>query len=248
MNVTNAAEIRIAILKTGSTYTELERDFGDFENWFEEYLNQPAVRTTVIDVTGGKPDSQPSEWDGIVVTGSPAMVSDKEAWSEDTARWLAQAVTNEVPVFGVCYGHQLLAHAMGGKVGYHPNGRETGTHEVELTEASASDPLFCSLPKTFRAQLTHKQSVLELPDNAVLLARNDFEPHESFRIGQWAWGVQFHPEFSADIMRGYLRVQTPELKNEGITPETLLDNVSPTPEATSLLTRFVELVRQRKAT
>lgn len=245
MNPSIAAEIRIAILKTGTTYPTLKEQFGDFDNWFQAHLDIPSLTVTVIDVTQGAPTSQPTDWDGVFVTGSPAMVSDKEPWSEATALWLGNAVDEGIPVFGVCYGHQLLAHATGGLVGYHPDGRETGTHGVELREEARSDPLFCNLPKSFPAHLTHKQSVLKLPEGAVLLASNDFEPHEAFRIGECAWGVQFHPEFSEEIMRTYLGVQAPELEQENLPVETLIDSIRKTPEASSLLVRFVEFVRER---
>lgn len=245
MNLSNAAEIRIAILKTGTTYPELKERFGDFDTWFLAHLDIPKLSVTVLDVTQGAPTSQPTDWDGVFVTGSPAMVSDKEPWSEATSRWLGNAVKEGIPIFGVCYGHQLLAHATGGLVGYHPKGRETGTHTVELRDAAMSDPLFRDLPKSFPAHLTHKQSVLDLPENAVLLAYNAFEPHEAFRIGECAWGVQFHPEFSEEIMGTYLSVQAPELEQENLSPGTLMDNIQKTPDASSLLVRFVEFVRER---
>jgi GMP synthase (glutamine-hydrolysing) len=191
---------------------------------------------------------EPDQWDGIVVTGSPAMVSDRAPWSESAAAWLAKAVELGVPVLGVCYGHQLLAHAFGGEVGYHPEGRESGTYPVKLHEAAKEDALFASLPDEFKAQLTHRQAVLRLPAEAVLLASNDFEKHQAFRIGPSAWGVQFHPEFTADIMRAYLNVQAPDLEKEGFKPDTLIRQVEDSPHATSLLQRFSDLVIKRRQT
>lgn len=189
---------------------------------------------------------EPDQWDGIVVTGSPAMVSDRAPWSESTAAWLAQAVLAGVPVLGVCYGHQLLAHALGGKVGYHPEGRESGTYPVQLHAAAQEDPLFGSLPAEFKAQLTHRQSVLELPAEAILLASNSFERHQAFRIGPSAWGVQFHPEFTADVMRAYLRAQAPDLEREGLSPDELITLVDDAPHASSLLQRFSDFVVQNR--
>ncbi|WP_150912748.1 glutamine amidotransferase [Marinobacter halotolerans] len=236
---------RLVILKTGNTLPPIRDAFGDFDRWFLNGLSEELDRQ-VVDITCEPLPGEPGDWDGIVVTGSPAMVSDRAPWSESAAAWLAGAVEAGVPVLGVCYGHQLLAHAMGGKVGYHPDGRESGTFPVNLHETAKDDPLFNALPAAFKAQLTHRQSVLELPRNAVLLASNDFEPHQAFRMGTCAWGVQFHPEFTADIMRAYLKAQTPDLVKEGLSPEALTDQVDDAPHASSLLQRFCDLVLQNR--
>src|SRR3546814_6485680 len=93
------------------------------------------------------------------------------------------------------YGHQLLAHALGGEVGDNPNGRKMGTVAVDLLPAAADDPLFTGLPDRFLAQATHQQSVLRAPEGATVLARSDHDDCHAFRWGEAAWGVQFHPEF-----------------------------------------------------
>lgn len=238
---TRTGPARVVILKTGDALPPIRDAFGDFDRWFLNGLSAEMDRE-VVDVTGQALPGQPDDWDGIVVTGSPAMVSDRAHWSETTGAWLARAIELGVPVLGVCYGHQLLAHALGGRVDYHPKGRETGTYRVRLHPAAQDDPLFTGLPDEFPVQLTHRQSVIELPENAVLLASNDFEPHQAFRIGTCAWGVQFHPEFTADIMRAYLTVQTPVLMAEGLSPETLTAGVEPSGHASALLQRFSDIV------
>lgn len=235
---------RVVILKTGATYPALRTAFGDFDSWFVARL-APELNIHVVDVTVDDLPGRPEDWDGIVITGSPAMVSDREPWSEQAASWLADAVRAETAVLGVCYGHQLLAHALGGEVGFHPRGRESGTHPVELLDAALDDPLFQGLPRQFPAQLTHRQSVLRLPDNAVLLGRNEFEAHQAFRLGPCAWGVQFHPEFSLEVMRAYLEVQAPDLEKEGLDASALLAGVRNAPEASSLLDRFSQIVMNR---
>src|SRR5690606_4895545 len=176
---------------------------------------------------------------------SPAMVSDREAWSELTAAWLKEAVDAELPVLGVCYGHQLLAHGLGGKVDYHPQGREIGTWRLTLQEAAASDALFQACPKEFKVHLTHAQSVVELPPGAQLLASTEFEPCQAFRIGRQAWGVQFHPEFNEQSMREYVTTFGPRLREEGKNPEPCLAAVADPPEAGRLLERFASVVLEQ---
>lgn len=82
-----------------------------------------------------------------------------------------------MPALGICYGHQLLGHALGGTVGNHPDGGEFGTVEVRLLPEAAADPLFAGLPAVFPAQLFHRQSVLYLPSGAQVLASSQREPH-----------------------------------------------------------------------
>ena len=236
---------KVVILKTGSTYPGLKEQFGDFEEWFVRGLS-PRFDITVLNTVAGELPGEPTDWDGVVVTGSPAMVSDREPWSEDAAEWLARVVDKAVPLLGVCYGHQLLAHALGGEVGYHPGGRESGTHRVELLNSAADDPLFRGMPDSFNAQLTHKQTVLRLPQGAILLGRNEFEPHQAFRVGKCAWGVQFHPEFSDAIMRAYLGVQATDLEREGFDSQAMINSVTGAPEASGLLERFCALVIDNK--
>src|SRR3546814_17012152 len=101
------------------------------------------------------------------------MVTERRDGSEATAAWLREAAHAGVPVFGICYGHQLLAHALGGEVGDNPNGRKMGTVAVELLPAAADDPLFAGLPDRFLAQATHQQRVLRAPAGAPVLARSD---------------------------------------------------------------------------
>lgn len=147
-------------------------------------LDTAAVQ--VVDLPLGEPLPPQRGVSGIVIAGSHAMVTDRAPWSEALADWLAEAVPVGMPVLGVCYGHQLLAHALGGEVDYHPAGPEVGTVPVRLTPATRSDPLFSELPELFHAHATHAQSVLRLPASAVHLAGNDYEPNHAFCVGERA--------------------------------------------------------------
>lgn len=236
----------LLILKTGSTYPSINESYGDFEDWFERHL-QASSPVVVRDVAReGAPESV-TGWRGIVITGSPAMVTEQAGWSENAAIWLKEAVERDVPVLGVCYGHQLLAHAFGGQVGFREQGRESGTFPVHLTREGRKDPLLGQLPDTFPAHLTHAQSVLALPPEAVLLACSEGEPHQAFRVGRHAWGVQFHPEFDQRIMKSYLGTQAGDLQKEGQNPATLIAGVRETAQATSLLARFAHYIGSHPA-
>ncbi len=229
---------RIFVLKTGCTLPELIATRGDFEDWILSGMGIRRDEADVCDVAGGQPLPGYAEVDGIVVTGSHAMVTDHSDWSERTAEWLRGAIERRIPALGICYGHQLLAYALGATVGPNPYGSEYGTTEVALNEEGARDPLFAGLPNPFPAHVGHKQSALTLPENARLLASSRMDPHQAFAIGDFAWGVQFHPEFDAEIGRTYIRREWQTLAREGQEPERLIEASRETPGAAEILRRF----------
>jgi GMP synthase (glutamine-hydrolysing) len=193
------------IIKAGSTFaTEVAR-LGDFEEWVRRGLGDLPCPVAVVNAEAGEALPAPERCAGAVVTGSHAMVTDNLPWSVAIERWIRELVAARAPFLGICYGHQLLGRAAGGEVGYHPRGREVGTVSVELTPEGGRDPIFEGIPARFAAHATHAQSVLRLPPGTVHLAFNGFEPNHAFRVGESAWGVQFHPEYTREIMAAYLQ-------------------------------------------
>ncbi len=229
---------RLFIIKAGTTFPNTARQWGDFDLWTLNGLQLSSSEVEVVDVAAGSPLPDAIACSGVVVTGSHAMVTDNLPWSEATAAWIPSLIAAEVPFLGICYGHQLLAQAMGGRVGFHPGGEEIGTVDIHLLPNSRTDPLFCSLPSPFKAHTTHSQTVLSLPQGAVCLASNSFEPHHAFRLGSCAWGVQFHPEYDRKIMESYVVEQTEGLEAAGQDVPELLRTIADTPEAATILRRF----------
>jgi GMP synthase (glutamine-hydrolysing) len=231
------------ILETGQPAAPLRR-LGGFPHWIRVAAGLAADEAVVVNVQAGEPLPAREGFAGVLVTGSAAMVTERHPWSEDSAGWLREAAHAGSPLFGICYGHQLLAHALGGEVGDNPAGREMGTIALELHPQAAHDPLFAGLPAQFAAQATHLQSVLRAPDGATVLARSAQDDCHAFRWGQHAWGVQFHPEFSATHMRGYVLARREALAREGRDAATLAGSVRATPLARRVLRRFVRHARR----
>ena len=228
----------LLLVTTGSPSERVIRGHGDFEDWFLRGLGLPREAVRAIRVDRGASLPSPKEFSGAVVTGSSAMVTDREPWSERTAGWLGEAVASGLPVLGVCYGHQLLAHALGGTVGDNPRGREIGTIRIRLLPPAGDDPLLAGLPPEIAVQATHLQSVLELPPGAVRLAASGLDPVHAFRYGASAWGLQFHPEFRAAAMRSYIEEKRQVLAAEGLDPDGLLAGVADSPWGDLILNRF----------
>jgi GMP synthase (glutamine-hydrolysing) len=235
------------ILETGTPLPALRRH-GGFPHWIRVAAGLPADQMQVCRVQQGEALPRARGHAGVLVTGSGAMVSEREAWSERSAEWLRAAVEDGVPVFGICYGHQLLAHAFGGRIDYHPRGREMGTVDIELHPQAQEDPLLSGLPARIAAQTTHRQSVLEPPANARVLACSAHDACQVLRIdGFDAWGVQFHPEFSVGHMHGYVQARRQALVDEGHDPRDIAARIRPTPLARRLLRRFAARALERLA-
>lgn len=230
------------ILQTGHP-TPILRRHGSFAHWIRVAAGLGRDEAVVFDVEHGGPLPTREGFAGAIITGSAAMVTEHLDWSERCADWLREAAHAGFPLLGICYGHQLLAYALGGEVGDNPNGREMGTVAVELRPEAASDPLFSGLPTPLPAQATHMQSVLRVPPQAVVLAANAHDACHALRWGKAAWGVQFHPEFATLHMRGYIRARREALAAMGLDVETVLGSVTATPDARRVLRRFVQCAR-----
>lgn len=237
----------LVIFKVGDTFPELAQRAGDFEHWVEQGLGQTGLPVVIVDPRTQTPLPEWHTVAGVIVTGSHAMVTDRADWSETLAAWLREAVAQQVPLLGICYGHQLLAHALGGQVDYHPDGIEIGSVKVCTATAAANDPLFHDLPASFMAHVVHRQSVRTLPTEAVVLAHNGFEAHHAFRVGETAWGVQFHPEFDHEAMRHYLQKLAPDLEKNGTDLATLESQLAYTSAAAGILDRFGRFAKNRSA-
>lgn len=236
----------LLLIQTGEAPDALIPRFGGFADWFRAAMRIDASQMRVVRVDEGEVLPDPRDVTGAVITGSAAMVTERAAWSECTAGWIRDAMDAERPLFGVCYGHQLMAHALGGTVGWLPAGREIGTEPVTLL---AEVPDAHALPPSFPAQTTHRQSVLAPPPGATVLARSQRDPHQLLRYAPNAWSSQFHPEFTPNVMRAYIEVRAGTLREEGLDPDALLADVRETETARLLLERFARaaLARQRVA-
>ncbi len=219
----------------------------EFRRWVHEDMGGPDIEVEAVDPREGESLPDAANVAGVLVTGSAAEVADREDWSEALGAWLQDAVHAGTPVLGICFGHQLLAEALGGHLAYHPGGLEVGTVAVQRLPAAVGDPLFDAMPVAFPAQQAHRQSVRRLPPGAVALARSANEPVQAFRVGNCAWGVQFHPEFNGQTMRDYLARNAATLRGQGMDVERLRRAAADSPAAHGLLGRFVTVAHACRA-
>ncbi|MBS0383345.1 MAG: glutamine amidotransferase [Proteobacteria bacterium] len=229
----------LLLIQTGEAPDPIHARFGGFVDWFRAAMRLDSTQMQVARVDEGAPLPAPESIAGAVITGSGAMVTDRADWSERTAAWIRMAMDANLPLFGVCYGHQLMAHAMGGEVGWLPAGREIGTRVITRTHADTADGAWLDgLPTAFPAHTTHRQSVLQPPPGAAVLARSELDPYQLLRYAPNALSTQFHPEFTAESMRAYLDARAAALREEGLDPVAISADVRPTEAARALLENF----------
>nr|WP_174263257.1 glutamine amidotransferase [Cronobacter sakazakii] len=231
----------ILLIQAGTPPDELRNEHGDLPLWFSKAMALAPDAIQVVKVFCGEtlPDPDPNRI--AVITGSWDMVTDKLEWSEYTAKWIRSAIEAGMPLFGVCYGHQLMAHAMGGTVDYHPQGREMGCLEITLTEEGTNDPLTRGFPEGFRAHLTHLQTVTKLPSGAQSLASSTHDKNQIIRYSAKAVSTQFHPEFTHDIAASLIHLRSETLLNEGFEPAAMRSALTDATDARKLLKMFISI-------
>jgi len=149
----------------------------------------------------GLPD--PEQISALIVMGGAMGANDdqRHPFLSDLKDLIRTVVAARIPYLGVCLGGQLLAAALGTTVVYH-RWAERGTLNVSLTGEGKMDPLFDGIPEVFSTFQWHHDS-FDIPEGGVLLAASTACPHQAFRVGTSAWGVQFHPEVTESIIRGW---------------------------------------------
>jgi GMP synthase (glutamine-hydrolysing) len=196
----------------------------------------------IVDITKGSALPRYSDLAAVIITGSHSSVTEQLDWSQDIAAWIPGVLSRHIPILGICYGHQLMAHALGGRVADNPNGLEIGTVNMQLTKEAAQDRLLAGLTDPVKIIASHFQTVMELPDSAKVLATSKMDSHMVLAMADNAWGLQFHPEFNAAIVIEYIEFFRDSLIAQGKDPDKLIEASQDTPEAAGILTRFYEIV------
>jgi GMP synthase-like glutamine amidotransferase len=189
------------------------------------WLPEEGLALEVVEPWRG--DALPSSLAGyqaLVVMGGPQQAYDDTSapWLRRTKDLLRTAVAQVIPTMGVCLGAQLLAEAAGGQVKPGENGPELGAMLVAKRDAAASDPLFWDLPLAPVVVQWHWDAVTDLPPRSTLLMSSTRYPHQAFRVGERAWGLQFHVETDAAMVSRWAEGARAELLELEIDPEALL--------------------------
>ncbi len=192
--------MHMGILQCDWVDADLQPDFGDYPDMLRRLLvaEKRGLSFSVYRLPSGEFPASIHEADAWLITGSKWSVYDTDGWIARAHELVRALHAARRPTIGVCFGHQLIARALGGQVDKASNGLGVGVHRVRVLEQRAwMDPPRRSLSLV----VSHQDQVVRLPEGASLLASHEFCPYDMFEIGRHGLGMQFHPEFS----KGYSR-------------------------------------------
>jgi len=197
-----------------------------------QWLQEAGLTLDVLSAYNG--DALPPAADGLsalLVLGGPMSAYDDEAgrpsapWIPATKALLRDAVRAGVPTLGVCLGGQLLAEACGGRVRRGTAGPEIGPGLVSKRDDAHDDPLFGPVPITPDVAQWHWDEIVDLPPGAHLLASSPRYANQAFRVGERAWGLQFHIETAPDMLARWAQEDPEALQARGLSSERLAARV-----------------------
>ena len=196
----------IIILDCGPSLLEVSQQFGCAPDWIMELLQNKDCRIKWVK-SYERENVVHTEGDAWIITGSPRSVYDELYWMLDIEETVRDAQHHKKPILGICFGHQLIAKSFGGRVESNPNGWELGAYPIELTERGFKTKIFSGFNNHDIVYQSHGDCITILPENAIELAFNN-KGNQAFKIHGNMYGVQFHPEFSWDIIKKYVSVRS----------------------------------------
>lgn len=202
--------MHIAILDTNTDDSDFGRSHPPEVDKFRALLAPvaPDWRFTGFKVSEGEFPDGMDMFDGFLVTGSVASVNDPAPWVGRLLTLIRDAHAREVPVFGACFGHQAVAKALGGEVGYNPQGWVLGRYETVNHNPA---PWMVGATSVMALHAAHKEQVLVPPPGAEIHAGTEDVPHGHMSVGRRVFSTQYHPELSHDFMHGLLDFMADDL-------------------------------------
>ncbi len=178
----------------------------------EYCLKKEKISYRIINLEGGDPLPKLDPLNLIILLGGPMNVyeEDRYPFLKDEDLFLKEAIQRGKFILGICLGAQLIAKALGAKVFKSPV-KEIGWFDVSLTRVGSQDPLFSNLPKTFPVFQWHEDT-FEIPRSAKLIATSSSVPHQAFRYGDNAYGLQFHLEVTEEMIQDWMKTYEDEFK------------------------------------
>ncbi len=206
----------IGIIETGRPPDDLKQRHGSYPDMFKRLLakEDATLRFQSFAALDGEVPSDPHTCDAWLITGSRHGVYDNLPWMAPLAQFIRDAVGESVPVVGICFGHQIVAEALGGKVVQSDRGWGVGIHDYDI----GSRPVWMKdAPDSFAVNAVHQDQISDLPHSAEVVASSPFCPHAVLAYGDKAFTIQAHPEFDNAFKHDLI-----ESRLTGLVPEQQL--------------------------
>ncbi len=193
--------VHIAVLMTNTDESEFAQSFPKDGEKFTLMIHsvRPDWKVSIFSVKDGQFPTDDSQFDGWLITGSPASVHDGSVWIDRLKDLIRRLDAARQPVFGACFGHQVIAEALGGAVGDNPGGWVFGLTETTME----GTPI--------RLYASHVQQVTRLPARASITGGNGECPIGSFAVGSHILTTQYHPEMSHDFIKALVEEYADDL-------------------------------------
>lgn len=211
------------------------------------FLKKQKAKLKIVSMENNQGLPPLSEYRGIIVLGGPMNVYEVEKYPfllKEEA-YLKQALKRKIPVIGICLGAQLLAKASGAEV-KKAEKEEIGWYNIGLESEAEDDSLFKGLDKELRVFQWH-QDTFELPEGGVLLARGESCKNQAFRIGNSAWGLQFHPEMNKSQITAWLECYKSKAEKEKIIYSYFYSQDKYLEQAEKICNNFLNIVDKYRA-
>ncbi|MCH2133068.1 MAG: type 1 glutamine amidotransferase [Phycisphaerales bacterium] len=161
--------------------------------------------------------------DGVITMGGPmAPDDDSQPWMADELQLIRTAVEQDLPLLGICLGHQLLVRALGGTVERRPGGQRIGWHPIELNPTGREDPLLAGLPWQWTQAHWNSYQAATLPGDARVLATGPDGDIQVCKLGVRTYGFQCHPEIAPETMQAWIDDEPDVVRSAGTTGEALM--------------------------
>ena len=195
---------RIVVSIAGRTHPMMLDKFCDKSAHFSSILSHFSDNVVVIQSYMGEVYA-PQRGDILIISGSNQSVISMDPWMKDLERSIIESMDYNIPILGICFGHQILAHTFGADVVKNQRGREIGSCIINLNKEGKESILFRGLNETFYAYETHEDIVINNEAKLIELARNDYGL-QAFKVNDFHYGVQFHPEFNMELMDIFIKI------------------------------------------